>query len=456
MKTMLVNLLLVCLYSTAQEVSPTGNDTAGVKWENGISWNDIIKKAKNENKYIFVDCYTTWCGPCKRMDEEVYVKDSVGNFMNAKFINVRVQMDRTNKDAQMVQDWYVAADVMRKQYKVTAFPSYLFFNSDGQIVHRDVAYIAPDKFVEVASKAFDTKSQYYTLKAEYISGKKNYSIVRYLISKGRQFNDQDFVQQVQSDYLKYLSKQPKSVVYTKDNIEFIASVIPNTKTKWSRIFYRDGKKVNRLMEQSGFVRRAIDSAIAREYINPIFSRLQKDETPDWSKMYNEIETRFGKDTASRNITWRKVKWYRKNSDKENYKKCFIELYEMGGLDTSFYKSDFEINYFAFFEVLQWGSEAKELNLQLLNIAINMMEGVIRRADIVINVSNGDHEKDIAFTKYWKASKIDTYASLLYRAGMREEAIRWEKEAFIISTSIGDEASSKSYKSNIEAMVNKSF
>ena len=26
---------------------------------------DAFEKAKTENKLVFVDCYTTWCGPCK-------------------------------------------------------------------------------------------------------------------------------------------------------------------------------------------------------------------------------------------------------------------------------------------------------------------------------------------------------------------------------------------------------
>ena len=26
-----------------------------------------LEKAKTENKLIFVDCYTTWCGPCKTL-----------------------------------------------------------------------------------------------------------------------------------------------------------------------------------------------------------------------------------------------------------------------------------------------------------------------------------------------------------------------------------------------------
>ena len=32
-------------------------------FEKGLSWEQIIEKAKNQIKYIFVDAYTTWCAP---------------------------------------------------------------------------------------------------------------------------------------------------------------------------------------------------------------------------------------------------------------------------------------------------------------------------------------------------------------------------------------------------------
>ena len=43
----------------------------GIHFEQGLSWKDILAKAKAEHKYIFVDCYATWCGPCKYMDKNV-------------------------------------------------------------------------------------------------------------------------------------------------------------------------------------------------------------------------------------------------------------------------------------------------------------------------------------------------------------------------------------------------
>src|SRR5690348_4025352 len=60
---------------------------SGVNWVEGLSWKQVKAKAKNENKHIFVDCFTTWCKPCAEMDQKVYAVDSVGQYLNAGFIS---------------------------------------------------------------------------------------------------------------------------------------------------------------------------------------------------------------------------------------------------------------------------------------------------------------------------------------------------------------------------------
>ena len=37
-----------------------------------------LEKAKSEHKKVFVDCYTSWCGPCKMMAEKVLPLKEVG------------------------------------------------------------------------------------------------------------------------------------------------------------------------------------------------------------------------------------------------------------------------------------------------------------------------------------------------------------------------------------------
>src|ERR1700744_3062809 len=77
----------------------------GIRFEDGYTWQQIKEKAQKEHKYIFMDCYATWCGPCKWMSKTIFPQKEVGDFMNANFINVAVQMDKTTNDLEAVKKW---------------------------------------------------------------------------------------------------------------------------------------------------------------------------------------------------------------------------------------------------------------------------------------------------------------------------------------------------------------
>ena len=140
-------------------------EEVGVGFETNLSWVAVKAKAKAENKYIFVDCYATWCGPCRLMREEVFQRPSVGAFFNAHFVSVSLQMDKTEKDSQTVQAWYDDAAAISKDYGVELYPTYLFFSADGRPIHRADGAVEAKKFIQFGTDALDPTKQYYTLVA---------------------------------------------------------------------------------------------------------------------------------------------------------------------------------------------------------------------------------------------------------------------------------------------------
>src|SRR6187455_469801 len=119
MKKLLLLLLVLPLFSIARQ---------GMHFEHQLSWKEIQAKAKAENKYIFVDAFTTWCGPCREMAANVFPMEKVGQFFNDKFVNVKVQLDTTANDNDEVKKWYADAHDIMNDYKVQVFPTYLFLN----------------------------------------------------------------------------------------------------------------------------------------------------------------------------------------------------------------------------------------------------------------------------------------------------------------------------------------
>ena len=84
---LLVMLLAgIILGSQAQE--------KGIRFEQTKEWKKVLKKAKKEKKLIFIDCYTSWCGPCKMLSSQVFTLENVGNQFNADFVNVKYDMEK--------------------------------------------------------------------------------------------------------------------------------------------------------------------------------------------------------------------------------------------------------------------------------------------------------------------------------------------------------------------------
>ena len=62
-----------------------------------ISFDQAIAAAKAENKLVFVDVMTSWCGPCKRMASDVFPQKMVGDFMNQHFVNIKIDAEKAQK-----------------------------------------------------------------------------------------------------------------------------------------------------------------------------------------------------------------------------------------------------------------------------------------------------------------------------------------------------------------------
>lgn len=107
-----------------------------------ISFNEAKKLSKKENKAIFVDLHTVWCGPCKTMEKSVFTMPKVGAFYNDNFICLKYDAE---KEADGV--------MLSKYFDVTAYPTMLFLNYKGELVYRMVGGRDPVKFVSEAENA---------------------------------------------------------------------------------------------------------------------------------------------------------------------------------------------------------------------------------------------------------------------------------------------------------------
>ncbi len=123
--------------------------------------NRALKQANKENKLIFVDGYTVWCGPCKWMDANVFSDPQVSEFFNNSFINLKVNLEEGK-----------GVDFAEK-YKPPAFPTFYFLNGAGEVQHMALGAFDVENLMQIAHDALRPTGNLAYFKNNYNSNRNN-------------------------------------------------------------------------------------------------------------------------------------------------------------------------------------------------------------------------------------------------------------------------------------------
>lgn len=136
-----------------------------------LKFEDLLAEADKTDKLIFIDCYTSWCAPCKWMDKNVFNKKDVYEFYNASFINAKIDMEKGE-----------GPDI-GKRYGVSSYPTYIFLNGKGELVHKATSKMSTLEFINEGKNALDPNKAFGILSKKYQSDElSNDEIVNYAIS----------------------------------------------------------------------------------------------------------------------------------------------------------------------------------------------------------------------------------------------------------------------------------
>ncbi|MBN8664773.1 MAG: thioredoxin family protein [Chitinophagales bacterium] len=137
MQKLIISFVLTFLFVSAVVTAQTD-----IQFSSG-SWKEILDEAKRLEKPVFVDVYTSWCGPCKQMSKNVFTQKEVADKFNASFINYKI-------DAEKGEGVELAA-----KYKVTAYPTYLFVDGNGNLVYKSSGSMPAERFINEAGIALN-------------------------------------------------------------------------------------------------------------------------------------------------------------------------------------------------------------------------------------------------------------------------------------------------------------
>lgn len=133
----------------------------GIRFESG-NWEEIRQKAQQEEKLIFADFYTEWCGPCLAMAEEVFPLVEVGNFYNARFVNVKIDAEKEE------------GKQLREKYQVISYPTFLFIDPQSEaVVHRSSSRQDAATFLFTGKSAITPGMRLPDLEKEYLAGNRS-------------------------------------------------------------------------------------------------------------------------------------------------------------------------------------------------------------------------------------------------------------------------------------------
>lgn len=130
----------------------------GVEFKEG-KFQDALASAREQNKLLFVDVYTSWCGPCRWMSEEVLQTPEAAAFFNKHFVCFKIDAEKGEGVA------------FAKQYDVHAYPTFLVFTNEGELQHKVVGADTLHLFIPRVEKGLQEKTSWAYLMDKYQSGK---------------------------------------------------------------------------------------------------------------------------------------------------------------------------------------------------------------------------------------------------------------------------------------------
>lgn len=100
-----------------------------------ISFDEALAKAKSENKLLFLDAYTSWCTPCRKMADDIFPLPEVGQAFTTRFVSIKIDMEKGEGKK-------IAA-----KYAISAYPTMLVIDSEGKELKRIVGYRNGDELI---------------------------------------------------------------------------------------------------------------------------------------------------------------------------------------------------------------------------------------------------------------------------------------------------------------------
>ncbi|HEY8929818.1 MAG TPA: thioredoxin family protein [Mucilaginibacter sp.] len=423
MKRIITLLFIAVAYNLfAQEV--------GIKFEQGLTQKQLFEKAKTEDKFVFIDCYATWCGPCKMMDQQVYIERTVGDYMNAHFISIKLQMDSTKGDSEDTKAMYFTASNIKRDYKVGAYPTFLFLSPQGDLVTRSEGFQNIPDFLKIAQYAYNPGNEEQVLLEKFKKGKLEATAIPSLVARLKKVGEDEEAKYVAKRFVsEFLDQLSDDQLMTRDILIILFQNLEVTKGRMLKLCLQQGNEVDKIIERKGVAAYCVNESIAWEYIYPKLWKNIAEQTnpittkPDWIAIRDTIVRKYDPRTTEKAIVYVKSKWYKQTKEYPEFvaaRMDYLRLMEFDSLGRIIPYWRESVNNIIYSDIFKHTDDHK-----ILLQALSWQKQVVDDAN--------------------DPSDIDTYANLLYKLGQKREGIKWEKKAITLKSRSVQEAFEKEFE-----------
>ena len=162
-----------------------------------LTFKEALAAAKKEGKLVFVDCYTSWCGPCRDMAEKVFPQKEAGDYFNPRFVCVKYDMEKGE------------GEELAKRFEVRAYPTFLIVRPDGTAQHKIVGGSDLKAFIAQVEEGLDEKKNLLFLNEAYErGGMDTHQLMAYYSALTKA--EEERADQVRSELWKKLTEQEKT------------------------------------------------------------------------------------------------------------------------------------------------------------------------------------------------------------------------------------------------------
>ncbi|MFZ4563213.1 MAG: thioredoxin family protein [Bacteroidales bacterium] len=340
-------------------------------------WAEILTIAKHEKKLIFLDAFTSWCGPCKWMAAKIFTNDTIADYYNSTFICAHFDMEKGE------------GPNLAKLYNVRAYPTLLFVSANGDMIHQRVG--APQKvqdYIQMGMVAMIPGDGFASCEKEYLDGNRAPAfILKYL-------------DRLQGAYLpinepmnQYFALLKEADMYSQANWEILYKYVNDLDSKEFKFLLSHHKVYEKM-----YTRDSVFGKVVGVYTQALITLSRNRSFNDTN--LNQIKQKIkdpGYTDADKVFFQGELNMYQMKSETEKYLNLAMKEVDQN------YSDDYAM---------------------LNRMAVNFFKMATEKTQI--EKAAGWAKKSIALKS--TTENNDTYAKLMFKLGKKADAIKFEKKA----------------------------